>query len=108
METDGSLGPQEVVMQGLAELQSKLAQIVLGLKKTEPEMLPGERVDEAQGAPADSWGASGGGWGGGDGGGGGNTGWGSSSPNRAGGASAWGSGGGWSSPAAPAAAGWNV
>jgi hypothetical protein len=96
-------------MQGLAELQSKLAQIVLGLKKTEPEMLPGERVDEAQGAPADSWGASGGGWGGGDGGGGGNTsGWGSSSPNRAGGASAWGSGGGWSSPAAPAAAGWNV
>ncbi|KAJ7803641.1 DNA-directed RNA polymerase II, subunit 3, partial [Mycena leptocephala] len=85
VETDGSLGPQEVVMQGLAELQSKLAQIVLGLKKTEPEMLPGERVDEAQGAPADSWGASGGGWGGGDGGGGGNTsGWGSSSPNRAG------------------------
>ncbi|KAF8210293.1 DNA-directed RNA polymerase [Mycena galopus ATCC 62051] len=30
VETDGSLGPQEVVMQGLAELQSKLAQIVLG------------------------------------------------------------------------------
>ncbi|KAJ7680340.1 DNA-directed RNA polymerase II, subunit 3 [Mycena polygramma] len=109
VETDGSLGPQEVVMQGLAELQSKLAQIVLGLKKTEPEMLPGERVDEAP--PAETWGAAGGGWGGdgGGGGGGGNTsGWGSTSPNRGGGgASAWGSGGGWASPA-PAASGWNV
>ncbi|KAF9566757.1 RBP11-like subunits of RNA polymerase [Agrocybe pediades] len=32
VETDGSLGPQEVVMKGLAELQNKLASLVLGLK----------------------------------------------------------------------------
>ncbi|KAJ7703177.1 DNA-directed RNA polymerase [Mycena rosella] len=108
VETDGSLGPQEVVMQGLAALQSKLATIVLGLKKTEPNMVPGERGDEAP--PADAW-ASGAGWGeGGAGGGGGNaSGWGNASPGRGGAAtSAWGSGGGWSSPTQPAAAGWNV
>ncbi|KAK7057174.1 serine/threonine protein kinase [Favolaschia claudopus] len=108
VETDGSLGPQEVVMQGLASLQSKLAQIVLGLKKTEPEMVPGERVDEVAQAPTDSWGTGGGGWGAGsDTGGGGNTaaGWGSTSPNRGGGG-AW--GGGWSSPSAQGAAGWQV
>ncbi|PPQ67312.1 hypothetical protein CVT25_005896 [Psilocybe cyanescens] len=32
VETDGSLGPQEVVMKGLAELQTKLANLILGLK----------------------------------------------------------------------------
>ncbi|KAJ7096302.1 DNA-directed RNA polymerase [Mycena epipterygia] len=105
VETDGSLGPQEVVMQGLAELQHKLAKIVLGLKKTEPDMLPGERVDERP--PAETWGTAGG-WGG-DGAGATSGGWGSSSPGRGGAASsAWGSGGGWSSPTQPAAAGWNV
>lgn len=93
-------------MQGLAELQHKLAKIVLGLKKTEPDMLPGERVDERP--PAETWGTAGGGWGG-DGAGTAAGGWGSSSPGRGGAASsAWGSGGGWSSPSQPAAAGWNV
>ncbi|KAH7909326.1 DNA-directed RNA polymerase II, subunit 3 [Hygrophoropsis aurantiaca] len=32
VETDGSLGPQEVMMRGLAELQTKLANLILGLK----------------------------------------------------------------------------
>ncbi|KAJ7287514.1 DNA-directed RNA polymerase II, subunit 3 [Mycena rebaudengoi] len=102
VETDGSLGPQEVVMQGLTELQSKLAKI------TEPDMLPGERADE--GPPADTWG------GGGGGGGGGwgtvpeasNT-WGSTSPTRGGAATgAWGGGTGWASPTQSGAAGWTV
>jgi len=35
VETDGSLGPQEVVMKGLAELTSKVANILLGLKKND-------------------------------------------------------------------------
>ncbi|KAJ7462328.1 DNA-directed RNA polymerase II, subunit 3 [Mycena galericulata] len=106
VETDGSLGPQEVVMQGLAELQAKLANIVIALKKTEPDMLPGERAEE--GATAATWGAAGPGWGEG----GGNTsgsGWGSSSPNRGGAPTgAWGSGGGWSSPQQTGTAGWSV
>ncbi|KAJ7647317.1 DNA-directed RNA polymerase II, subunit 3, partial [Roridomyces roridus] len=82
VETDGSLRPQEVVMNGLAELQSKLAKIVLALKNnSEPDMIPGERVEES--APATTWGGGGGGgWGGGDtGGNAAGTGW-SSSPNR--------------------------
>lgn len=33
VETDGSLGPQEVIMKGLAELQTKLANLILGLKE---------------------------------------------------------------------------
>ncbi|KAJ7783197.1 DNA-directed RNA polymerase II, subunit 3 [Mycena metata] len=110
VETDGSLGPQEVVMQGLAELQSKLAKVVLGLKKTEPEMVPGERADEAP-AAADPWTAPGGGGGwGGDGAGAGagtSSGWGTS-PNRGGATGTWGGGGGgWASPA-PTTSGWNV
>ncbi|KAF8906526.1 DNA-directed RNA polymerase [Gymnopilus junonius] len=32
VETDGSLSPQEVVMKGLSELQTKLANLILGLK----------------------------------------------------------------------------
>ncbi|KAI0081215.1 RBP11-like subunits of RNA polymerase [Panus rudis PR-1116 ss-1] len=36
VETDGSLGPQEVVMKGLQELQTKLANLILGLK-SEPD-----------------------------------------------------------------------
>ncbi|KAF7288661.1 Mechanosensitive ion channel protein [Mycena chlorophos] len=61
VETDGSLGPQEVVMQGLAELQSKLAKILLALKKTEPDMVVGEPVAEVPVPAADGWG-NGGGW----------------------------------------------
>lgn len=37
VETDGSLGPQEVVLKGLQELQTKLANLILGLK-SEPEL----------------------------------------------------------------------
>ncbi|KAF7321300.1 Mechanosensitive ion channel protein [Mycena kentingensis (nom. inval.)] len=112
VETDGSLGPQEVVMQGLTELQSKLAQIVLALKKTEPEMVAGEPVAEAP--AADAWGggnAGGGGWnanGTGATGGGSGGGWGSTSPSRGGGGGGGGwAGGGWTSPN-PTAGGWNV
>ncbi|KAJ7072309.1 insert subdomain of RNA polymerase alpha subunit [Mycena amicta] len=95
VETDGSLGPQEVVMQGLAELQSKLAKIVLALKKTEPEMVAGEAVAEVP--VTDGWGNGGG--------------WNTNTPAAAAatGGSAWGgSGGGWASPSQSATAGWNV
>ncbi|KAI0051241.1 insert subdomain of RNA polymerase alpha subunit [Auriscalpium vulgare] len=37
VETDGSLGPQEVVQKGLAELQTKLANLILGLKTQPPD-----------------------------------------------------------------------
>ncbi|TCD71224.1 45 kDa subunit of RNA polymerase II [Steccherinum ochraceum] len=36
VETDGSLGPQEVVIKGLQELQAKLANLILGMKEPEP------------------------------------------------------------------------
>jgi len=59
VETDGSLGPQEVVMKGLAELQTKLANLILGLK-TQPEIDGGNPpVAETNG-----FGAAGSGWGG--------------------------------------------
>ncbi|KXN90590.1 DNA-directed RNA polymerase II subunit RPB3 [Leucoagaricus sp. SymC.cos] len=58
VETDGSLSPQEVVMKGLAELQSKLASLIYGLKQ-QPEL---EMVNEQQpngtGAEAGGWGMS--------------------------------------------------
>ncbi|KAN0130830.1 DNA-directed RNA polymerase, RBP11-like dimerization domain containing protein [Lactarius tabidus] len=38
VETDGSLGPQEVVMRGLTELQTKLANLILGLKSDPNEL----------------------------------------------------------------------
>ncbi|KAF9241545.1 DNA-directed RNA polymerase II, subunit 3 [Melanogaster broomeanus] len=42
VETDGSLGPQEVIMKGLAELQTKLANLILGLKApSEVDMISG-------------------------------------------------------------------
>ncbi|KAK7053279.1 RNA polymerase II subunit 3 [Paramarasmius palmivorus] len=128
VETDGSLGPQEVVMKGLAELQKKLANLILGLK-TQPEvdMLASADqppADQAAPAPAASWGTSGGATGGwGDGGSTG--GWGAASPSRGGAASTWGSGaspgsgggstwgggggaaGGWGSPSQQSN-GWNV
>ncbi|KAI0745370.1 DNA-directed RNA polymerase [Earliella scabrosa] len=37
VETDGSLGAQEVVQKGLQELQTKLANLILGLKPEPPE-----------------------------------------------------------------------
>ncbi|KAF8735882.1 hypothetical protein AX14_001330 [Amanita brunnescens Koide BX004] len=135
IETDGSLGPQEVVMKGLAELQAKLANLILGLK-SQPEldmMANGEQTTAR--AAESAWGpttvpaaaASGsstavGGSAGWSGGGWGSTstragGWGgSTSPNRAGNTwnatspagGGWGSGGGgWSSPEQQTN-GWNV
>ncbi|KZP34686.1 RBP11-like subunits of RNA polymerase [Athelia psychrophila] len=101
VETDGSLGPQEVVMKGLAELQTKLANLILGLK-TQPEldMMAGD--DGPGDAPAPTtWGqtepaaAAPGGWGA------------TASPPAA--APAWGnpspaaSGGGWGNNASPSA-----
>ncbi|KZT08318.1 insert subdomain of RNA polymerase alpha subunit [Laetiporus sulphureus 93-53] len=105
VETDGSLGPQEVVMKGLQELQTKLANLILGLKP-EPEIdaLQGGGLSVNQQGPngagglgaippaqthsaAAGWSQSGG-WGG--------------SPAAPGGASAWGG------AASPRAAGWGA
>jgi len=92
VETDGSLGPQEVVMKGLAELQTKLANLILGLK-SQPElgMITGTEPQSNGHVAADTWGAGGGGGGGGGWGTGGGGGWGgASSPARGGTAtSAW-------------------
>ncbi|KAG6917311.1 hypothetical protein DXG01_002969 [Tephrocybe rancida] len=127
VETDGSLGPQEVVMKGLAELQTKLANLILGLK-SQPELdaLTGAEPQANGHTAADGWGAGGGG-GGGWGAGGGGGGWGgATSPSRGapssawssspatsgtgGATSAWGGGAasaGWGSPEQQAN-GWNV
>ncbi|KAG6811896.1 hypothetical protein H0H92_005354 [Tricholoma furcatifolium] len=108
VETDGSLGPQEVVMKGLAELQTKLANLILGLK-SQPDMdMLAETEPQTNGHTAGEWGAGGGGGGGaGTGwGAGGSGGWGASSPSRGGAAtSAWSS----SSPATSggATSAWN-
>ncbi|KAF7981855.1 hypothetical protein HWV62_31401 [Athelia sp. TMB] len=88
VETDGSLGPQEVVMKGLAELQTKLANLILGLK-TQPEldMMAGDDAGNVPNwGPADpaagaSWGAS------------------TSPPAAA---------GGWSNPSPAASGGWGT
>ncbi|KAF8070125.1 DNA-directed RNA polymerase II, subunit 3 [Lyophyllum atratum] len=96
VETDGSLGPQEVVMKGLTELQTKLANLILGLK-TQPELdiMTGAEPQTIGRAPTDAWGGGGdsgegggggGGWGSGGGGGGGG-GWGSTMSPARGGAS---------------------
>jgi len=133
VETDGSLGPQEVVMNGLAELQTKLANLILGLK-TQPELDllthadEGAQLNEHTAAPTSSaWGeSSGASWGGPPTGANGGWvspragAWGSptaaaatwtTSPNANGeAAGAWGGGGGsagWGSPAQQAS-GWNV
>ncbi|KAF9820400.1 hypothetical protein IEO21_01409 [Rhodonia placenta] len=106
VETDGSLGPQEVVMKGLQELQTKLANLILGLKP-EPELDILPQSSESQqnggrpggGGGASSWGAAAaGGW---------------NSPNANGGGANWSSSPGnnaqtvgWQTPAAPAAGGW--
>ncbi|KAF5393504.1 hypothetical protein D9757_000598 [Collybiopsis confluens] len=133
VETDGSLGAQEVVMKGIAELQKKLASLVWALRKVrsgENDMDMPSGGDQPSGDQATA--ASNGGWGSGSdsagwgnptsGGGGGSTGaWGGgASPSRSGG---WGSNpgagnpgiwsssspaaGGWGSPSAQAN-GWNV
>ncbi|KAI3618912.1 rna polymerase ii subunit 3 [Moniliophthora roreri] len=126
VETDGSLGPQEVVMKGLAELQKKLANLILGLKsQPEVDMLASADQPPAdQTAPAASsgWGPSAGatgGWGDASSAGG----WGSTSPSRGGASSTWGAAsspgsgsgstwgggasGGWGSPNQQSN-GWNV
>ncbi|KAL7281196.1 hypothetical protein ACG7TL_004504 [Trametes sanguinea] len=129
VETDGSLGPQEVVMKGLQELQTKLANLILGLKGDPPEADgfqggPANGVDPA--AAAGGWGAppaaagawspmrgggaagAGGGWGSPARGAGGGGGWGASPGASSGsgwGAGGSGAGGGWGSPSA-AATGW--
>jgi len=92
IETDGSLGPQEVVMKGLGELQTKLANLILGLK-TQPELDQLAQDSARAHAPLPSaWGhgGDGGTWGGGGGGAGsGSSGaeWDNTSPNRTGGSS---------------------
>ncbi|KAF8625441.1 hypothetical protein AX15_005398 [Amanita polypyramis BW_CC] len=133
VETDGSLGPQEVVMKGLAELQAKLANLILGLK-SQPELDMIANGEQANGHVTESNTWSGGAAAGGGGSGGGGTtggsppgwsggGWGAAtsprgggtSPSRAGGGwnatspanGGWGAGGGWSSPEQQAN-GWNV
>ncbi|KAG6900761.1 hypothetical protein C0993_002185 [Termitomyces sp. T159_Od127] len=125
VETDGSLGPQEVVMKGLAELQTKLANLILGLKsQPDLDMLTGAEPQSNGQVVANGWGVGGGGGGWGVGGGSGWGGvaspsrasaptnaWSSSSPANSGGAtSAWGGGAtsaGWGSPEQQAN-GWNV
>jgi len=127
VETDGSLGPQEVVMKGLTELQTKLANLVLGLK-TDPNELDtlggdggGAQLPPANGTAAtqpaaraggwgqeanfSGWGATAGSPGGGGGGGGGSSsgGWGTS---PAGGGTAWGGSSG--SGASPSAGAWGT
>ena len=135
VETDGSLDPQEVIMRGLAELQTKLANLILGLKAPENDFDLGQRGPGAHGgvggmppqrpaAPPSSWGggaADGGAssaWGGASSTPTANTGWattpaaggwGGTSANSDGANSAWGAGtsAGWNSPN-QRANGWNV
>ncbi|KAI0769600.1 DNA-directed RNA polymerase [Trametes elegans] len=95
VETDGSLGPQEVVMKGLQELQTKLANLVLGLKGDPPETDGfqngggggglGGPANGMEPPAAGAWGAP--------------SGAGAWSPIRGGGAPGGGAGGGWGSPA---------
>ncbi|KAM6502272.1 DNA-directed RNA polymerase II, subunit 3 [Amanita muscaria] len=134
VETDGSLGPQEVVMKGLAELQTKLANLILGLKsQPEFDMMANGEQNKGQ-VTENAWGGGGGGAGSSTSGGAGSGGWtapggwggatspraggwaGSTSPNRttspAASSGGWGSttggsAGGWGSPDQQAN-GWNV
>ncbi|KAI5889546.1 RBP11-like subunits of RNA polymerase [Schizophyllum commune H4-8] len=112
VETDGSLGPKEVVMRGLNELTNKLATVVLNLKEKDNDEEDGGGVQGFQAsAVGAAGGAAGGGWGGSAGGGGG---WGQASPAR-GATSAWGGsnspsrqggGGGWGGGSASPSRGW--
>ncbi|KAM5532567.1 hypothetical protein V8D89_013773 [Ganoderma adspersum] len=121
VETDGSLDAQEVVQKGLQELQTKLANLILGLKPEPPEndafqsgggALTGPPNGHEPPAAGGGWGVPPGGGGASSwspvrGGGGATGGWNSSPARTAGGATgAWGSspaagaggGGGWGSP----------
>lgn len=110
VETDGSLGPQEVVYKGLDQLQRKLANLILGLKThSEIDMMdenpPPAPQPTGWGAPA-GWGAAPEPA----------AAWASSSPARQSGwgsatspgsANAWGATAGWGSPNQQSN-GWNV
>ncbi|KAH8107937.1 insert subdomain of RNA polymerase alpha subunit [Cristinia sonorae] len=100
VETDGSLGAQEVVMKGLQELQAKLANLILGLKAPEPtaedEMIPPPPSNMGGPPPTSAWGGATTQW---SGAGSGAASWGTSPGAPAG----WGSparAAGWGSPAA--------
>jgi len=89
VETDGSLGAQEVVMKGIAELQKKLAALIWALRRARSG--ENEMDMPARGDPAPVATAAAGAWGAGAGGSGG---WGeaSSSTGGAGGGGGWGGG----------------
>jgi len=110
VETDGSLGPREVIFKGLHELQTKLGGLLLGLKsQNDVEMHDGLGDAPVQtngyGAPPQPAPQASAGWGTSPARGG--SGWG-----NAGGASpsgAWGSsGGGWGSSPNPTSGSWNI
>ncbi|KAL0955923.1 hypothetical protein HGRIS_002115 [Hohenbuehelia grisea] len=66
VETDGSLGPQEVIMKGLGELQEKLGLLIIGLKPpAEDDLMSGVNAqgDQAGGWPATSNAPVANGWG---------------------------------------------
>ncbi|KAG9316566.1 DNA-directed RNA polymerase II, subunit 3 [Chiua virens] len=54
VETDGSLNPQEVIMRGLAELQTKLANLILGLKAPSDMDVSGE-IDSGVNGGTTGW-----------------------------------------------------
>ncbi|KAH9978985.1 hypothetical protein BGW80DRAFT_1282232 [Lactifluus volemus] len=134
VETDGSLGPQEVVMKGLTELQTKLANLILGLKSDPNDLdalggdsgaqlppangtAPAPRATTGWGqeaSPSSGWagtpGTGGGGGAGGAGGGAGGSGGGGGGSgwgtSPAGGGSAWGGNSG--SGASPSSGNWSA
>ncbi|KAI0344837.1 RBP11-like subunits of RNA polymerase [Trametopsis cervina] len=104
IETVGSLSPQEVVLKGLSELQTKLANLIVGLKSgPELDAMPNEDPAASQpgGAPSTAAGA----WGG-------TSRWGNTSPRAGSGgwspSAAAASANAWSSPSAAAATGANA
>ncbi|KAF6760273.1 DNA-directed RNA polymerase II, subunit 3 [Ephemerocybe angulata] len=123
VETDGSLGPQEVVMKGLTELQTKLANLILGLGNPDADMNGGGGGGPGWGDAPTPAGPSGG-WGGassprGASGGAASTvgasSWGGStsawsgsgtSPGTSGAASATGANAGWGAASSGPSAGW--
>lgn len=106
VETDGSLGPQEVMLKGLAELQTKLANLILALKAPAEMDMMGGAVDSGVNGQTAPW-TQGGAWNAGasnnspSGSGFGANSWGNTSPAQSsGGTSAW-----TTSPTQPAGAG---
>ncbi|KAG6336038.1 hypothetical protein ID866_3054 [Astraeus odoratus] len=55
VETDGSLGPQEVMLKGLAELQTKLANLILALKAPNEMDMVSSTVDAGVSGQAAVW-----------------------------------------------------